>query len=209
MDVLTHAIESYVSVMASDYTDALALKSIELVFKYLPRAYKNPDDKEAREKMANASTMAGMAFTNAFLGINHSMAHNLGATFNIPHGRGNSILLPYIIEYNASKPTKFIAYPKYEYPHANERYAEIAKHLGLNASSTEQGVESLVDAIKSLMTEVGITHSLKDLGIRKDEFEKSLDYMANNAFADQCTGTNPRMPLVDELKEIYTKAYEG
>jgi len=209
MDVLTHSIEAYVSVMASDYTDALALMAMELVFKYLPRAYKNPDDKEAREKMANASAMAGMAFTNAFLGINHSMAHNLGATFNIPHGRGNAILMPYVIEYNASRPTKFIAYPKYEYPHANESYARISKYLGLNASTTEEGVRSLIFAIKKLMLEVGTPLSLKDAGVKREDFDRALDYMANNAFADQCTGTNPRMPLVDELKEVYMKAYEG
>ncbi|MCX7745517.1 MAG: bifunctional acetaldehyde-CoA/alcohol dehydrogenase [Clostridia bacterium] len=209
MDVLTHSIESYVSVMASDYTDALALKAIELVFRYLPRAYKNPQDKEAREKMANASSMAGMAFTNAFLGINHSMAHNLGATFGIPHGRGNAILMPYVIQYNASRPTKFIAYPKYEYPHANERYAEISRYLGLNASTTEEGVNALIDAIKKLMVEVDIPLSLNAAGIRREELERQLDYLANNAFADQCTGTNPRMPLVDELKEIYLKAWEG
>ncbi len=209
MDVLTHSIEAFVSVMASDYTDALALKSIHIVFDYLPRAYNNPEDKEAREKMANASTMAGMAFTNAFLGINHSMAHNLGATFHIPHGRANAILLPYVIRYNASRPTKFIAYPKYEYPHANERYAEIARHLGLKASSPEEGIASLIEAVKRLMSEVGIPLSLKGAGIKKDELERSLDGMSNNAFADQCTGTNPRMPLVDELKQIYINAWEG
>ncbi len=209
MDVLTHSIEAYVSVMASDYTDALAIKSIQLVFDYLPRAYKNPEDKEAREKMANASTMAGMAFTNAFLGINHSMAHNLGAMFHLPHGRANAIILPYVIEYNASKPTKFIAYPKYEYPHADERYAEIAKALGLNVSTTEEAVNSLVEAVHNLMREVDIPLSLKGLGIKKDEFDRNLEHMANNAFADQCTGTNPRMPIVDELKEVYLKAWEG
>ncbi|TYQ13191.1 UNVERIFIED_CONTAM: acetaldehyde dehydrogenase/alcohol dehydrogenase [Acetivibrio alkalicellulosi] len=209
MDVLTHAIEAYVSVMASDYTDALALKAIELVFKFLPKAYANPGDKEAREKMANASTMSGMAFTNAFLGINHSMAHNLGATFNIPHGRANAIILPHVIEYNASKPTKFIAYPKYEYPQANERYFQIAQHLKLNASTTEEGVNSLVNAIKDLMKKVDIPLSLKDTGIRREDLDRNLDYLSNNAFADQCTGTNPRMPLVEELKEVFIKAYEG
>jgi len=209
MDVLTHSIEAYVAVMASDYTDALAIKSIQLVFEFLPRVFKNPDDKEAREKMANASTMAGMAFTNAFLGINHSMAHNLGASFHISHGRANAIILPYVIEYNASKPTKFIAYPKYEYPHANERYAEIARTLGLNAATTEEGVKSLVAAVRKLSAEVEIPTAIKDLGVKKEDFDRSLDYMANNAFADQCTGTNPRMPLVNELKEIYLKAYEG
>ncbi|MCX7842948.1 MAG: bifunctional acetaldehyde-CoA/alcohol dehydrogenase [Clostridia bacterium] len=209
MDVLTHAVEAYVSVMASDFTDALALKAIHQVFEYLPIAYNNPDDKTAREKMANASSMAGMAFTNAFLGINHSMAHNLGATFHIPHGRANAILMPYVIEYNASRPTKFIAYPKYEYPHANERYAEISRHLGLAASCAEEGVQSLINAIRKLMKEVGIPLSLKEAGVRREELERSLDYLANNAFADQCTGTNPRMPLVDELKEVYMKAWEG
>ncbi len=209
MDVLTHAIEAYVSVMASDYTDALSIKAIQLTFEYLPKAYRNPDNKEAREKMANASSMAGMAFTNAFLGINHSMAHNLGAIFNIPHGRANAIILPYVIEYNASKPTKFIAYPKYEYPHANERYAEISKYLDLNAFSVEEGVNSLISSIRTLMSKVGIPLSLKEAGVKREDLERNLDYMANNAFADQCTGTNPRMPLVDELKEIYLKAYEG
>lgn len=209
MDVLSHAIESYVSVMASDYTDALALKSIQLVFQYLPRSYKNPEDKEAREKMSNASTMAGMAFTNAFLGINHSMAHNLGATFHIPHGRANAIIMPYVIGYNASKPTKFIAYPKYEYPHANERYAEIAKALGLNATTVEEGVKSLVEAVQILIKEVDIPLTLKDAGVKKEDLDRALDYMANNAFADQCTGTNPRMPLVEELKDIYLKAWKG
>lgn len=141
MDVLTHAIEAYVSVMASDYTDALAEKAIKIVFEYLPRAYKNGNDEEAREKMHNASCMAGMAFTNAFLGINHSMAHILGGKFHIPHGRANAILLPYVIRYNAEKPTKFVAFPQYEYPKAAERYAEIAKFLGLPASTVEEGVE--------------------------------------------------------------------
>lgn len=209
MDVLSHALEAYVSVMASDYTDALALKAIELVFKYLPQAYRNPGDKGAREKMANASTIAGMAFTNAFLGINHSMAHNLGASFHISHGRANAILMPFVIRYNASRPTKFIAYPKYEYPHANERYAELAKHLGLDINTVEGGVASLIEAIRRLMSEIEIPLSLKEAGIKKDDLDRALDYMANNAFADQCTGTNPRMPLVNELKELYLKAYEG
>lgn len=209
LDVLTHATEAYVSVMASDYTDALALKAIQLVFEYLPRAYRNPNDKEAREKMANASTMAGMAFTNAFLGINHSMAHNLGAAFHISHGRANAILMPYVIEYNASRPTKFIAYPKYEYPHANERYAEIARALGLNAASAEEGVRAFIEAIQGLAKELDIPLALKDAGVRREDLDRALDYLANNAFADQCTGTNPRMPLVDELKAIYMKAYEG
>lgn len=207
MDVLSHAIESYVSVMASDYTDALALKAIQLVFNYLPRAYKNPGDKEAREKMANASTMAGMAFTNAFLGINHSMAHNLGAIFHIPHGRANAILMPHVIRYNASRPTKFIAYPKYEYPHANERYFEIARAAGLDCPTIEAGIDSLIEKIKQLMSDLNIPMTLKDAGVRKEDLERSLEIMAGNSFADQCTGTNPRMPLVSELKEIFLNAW--
>ncbi len=209
MDVLTHAVEAYVSVMASDYTDALSIKAIQLVFEYLPKVYRNPDDKVAREKMANASTMAGMAFTNAFLGVNHSMAHNLGANFHIPHGRANAILLPYVIEYNAKRPTKFIAYPKYEFPHANERYVEIAKELGFEENSNENGISFLVKAIQKLMSDIGMPLTLKDAGIKKKDLESSLDYMANNAFADQCTGTNPRMPLVNELKDIYVRAWDG
>ena len=209
MDVLTHAVEAYVSVMASDYTDALSIKAIQLVFEYLPKVYRNPDDKLAREKMANASTMAGMAFTNAFLGVNHSMAHNLGANFHIPHGRANAILLPYVIEYNAKRPTKFIAYPKYEFPHANERYVEIAKELGFEENSNENGISFLVKAIQKLMSDIGMPLTLKDAGIKKKDLESSLDYMANNAFADQCTGTNPRMPLVNELKDIYMRAWDG
>ncbi len=209
MDVLTHAVEAYVSVMASDYTDALSIKAIQLVFEYLPKVCSNPDDKEAREKMANASTMAGMAFTNAFLGINHSMAHNLGANFHIPHGRANAILLPYVIEYNSKRPTKFIAYPKYEFPHANERYVDIAKELGFEENKNENGISFLVKAIQKLMSDIGMPLTLKDAGIKKKDLEASLDYMANNAFADQCTGTNPRMPLVNELKDIYLRAWEG
>ncbi|WP_434640141.1 bifunctional acetaldehyde-CoA/alcohol dehydrogenase [Thermoanaerobacterium thermosaccharolyticum] len=207
MDVLTHAIEAYVSVMASDYTDALAEKAIKLVFEYLPKAYKNGNDEVAREKMHNASCMAGMAFTNAFLGINHSMAHILGGKFHIPHGRANAILLPYVIKYNAEKPTKFVAYPQYEYPKAAERYAEIARFLGLPASTVEEGVESLIEAIKNLMKELNIPLTLKDAGINKEQFEKEIDEMSDIAFNDQCTGSNPRMPLTKEIAEIYRKAY--
>jgi acetaldehyde dehydrogenase / alcohol dehydrogenase len=209
LDVLTHAIETYVSVMASDYTDALALKAIEMVFDYLPRAYDNGADKLAREKMANASTMAGMAFTNAFLGVNHSLAHNLGAQFHISHGRANAMLLRHVIRYNAARPTKFIAYPKYEYPMAAERYAEISKHLGLAAETPAEGVQNLVMAVDGLLRKVDIPEAIKDLGIHKDEFDAALDAMANNAFADQCTGTNPRMPLVEEMKKIYLDAWNG
>lgn len=209
MDVLTHAIEAYVSVMASDYTDALAMKAIQIVFEYLPRAYRNPDDDKAREKMHNASCIAGMAFTNAFLGINHSLAHKLGGEFQIPHGRANAILLPHVIRYNSSRPTKFTAFPKYEHYIADEKYAEIAKYLGLPCRNVEEGINSLISAIINLMKELDMPTSIKDCGIAEKPFMQSLDELADKAFEDQCTTANPRMPLVVELKEIYKKAYEG
>ncbi len=209
MDVLTHAIEAYVSVMASDYTDALALKAIELVFKYLPRAYKNGQDKEAREKMHNASTIAGMAFANAFLGINHSLAHKLGAEYHIPHGRANAILLPHVIRYNATKPTKFVSFPKYERFIADEKYAQIARYLGLPASTVAEGVESLITAIKNLMKELDMPFSVKECGINEKEYEAKVDWLADKAFEDQCTTANPRLPLVSELAAIYRQAYKG
>ncbi|MFW6238784.1 MAG: bifunctional acetaldehyde-CoA/alcohol dehydrogenase, partial [Halanaerobiales bacterium] len=209
MDVLTHALEARVSVMASDYTDALADKAIRMVFEYLPRAYHNPSDEEAREKMHNASCLAGMAFTNAFLGLNHSMAHILGGRFHIPHGRANAILLPHVIRYNASVPTKQAAYPQYEYPRAAERYTEIARHTGLPAFTVEEGVENLVQRIEELKMELGMPGSIADTGVSRKEFEKELDDIADVAFNDQTTGTNPRKPLVGEIKEIYRRAYEG
>ncbi len=209
MDVLTHAIEAYVSVMASDYTDALAEKAIKLVFQYLPRVYQNGHDKEAREKMHNASCIAGMAFTNAFLGLNHSMAHILGGKFHIPHGRANAILMPYLIEYNAKKPTKFQAFPQYEYPHAHKRYAEIARFLGLPAQTVDEGVASLIQAVQELLRQVNIPLTLREAGVSRELFNEELHEMSDIAFNDQCTGTNPRMPLVAEIIEIYQEAYEG
>lgn len=209
MDVLTHAIESYVSNMANDYTDGLAMKAIQLVFEYLPIAYHDGSNELAREKMHNASTIAGMAFANAFLGINHSLAHKIGAEFHIAHGRANTILLPHVIKYNATKPTKFSAFPKYEYYIADKRYAEIAKALGLPASSTEEGVESLVKAIVQLARELDIPMSIKDCGISQKEFDRKVEVLAERAFEDQCTTANPRLPLVSELAEIYRKAYVG
>ncbi|OUM93304.1 MAG: hypothetical protein BAA03_12780 [Caldibacillus debilis] len=209
MDVLTHAIEAYVSNMANDYTDGLAIKAIQLVFEYLPRAYKNGQDELAREKMHNASTIAGMAFSNAFLGINHSLAHKLGGAFHIPHGRANAILMPHVIRYNATKPTKFVAFPKYEHFIADKRYAEIARILGLPAKTTEEGVESLVQAVIGLAKELEIPMSLEALGIDRDAFEKKVPELAELAFEDQCTTANPKMPLVSELEEIYRQAYKG
>lgn len=209
MDVLTHAIESYVSVMANDYTDGLAMKAIQLVFEYLPKAYKNGNDELAREKMHNASTIAGMAFANAFLGINHSLAHKLGAEFHIAHGRANTILMPHVIRYNAKKPTKFTSFPKYNHFRADERYAEIARMLGLPAKDTEQGVESLAQAIIKLAKELNIPMSIEACGIDKKDFEAKVDLLADRAFEDQCTTANPKLPLVTELAEIYRLAYKG
>lgn len=209
LDVLTHAIEAYVSIMASDYTDGLALQAIELVFEYLPRAYKNGNDKIAREKMHNASAIAGMAFTNAFLGLNHSMAHKLGGEYHIPHGRANAILLPYVVEYNAGKPTKFPSFPKYGKFIADVKIAKIARYLGLPASTTEEGVKSLVKAIRKLIKEVNVVTSIQEAGVDEKEFFAKLDVLSEKAFSDQCTTANPRYPLVSEIKEIYTKAYYG
>lgn len=207
VDVLTHAIEAYVSVMATDYTDALAIKAIQMVFEYLPRAYKDGSDKEAREKMHNASCMAGMAFANAFLGINHSLAHKLGSEFHISHGRSNAILLPYVIRYNATKPTKFSAFPKYKSFVADKKYAEIARYLGLKAKTTEEGVDSLIDAVNKLLVELNIPRTIAECGVSEKDFEAAVDKLALDAFDDQCTPANPRYPLVSELKDIYLTAF--
>ncbi|GBF11745.1 MULTISPECIES: bifunctional acetaldehyde-CoA/alcohol dehydrogenase [Tepidibacillus] len=209
MDVLTHAIEAYVSVMANDYTDALAMKAIQLVFEYLPKAYHNPNDKVAREKMHNASCIAGMAFANAFLGINHSLAHKLGGEFHIAHGKANSILLPYVIRYNATKPTKFVSFPKYDHFIANERYAKIARMLGLKARTTEEGVQSLIEAIIQLAKELNMPLTIKEAGIDEKTFEAKVEELAEKAFEDQCTTANPRYPLVSELATIYREAFQG
>ena len=209
MDVMTHAIESYVSNMASDYTDGLAEKAIELVYENLVKAYNNGSDKQAREKMHNASTIAGMAFTNAFLGINHSLAHKLGGEYHIPHGRANAIILPYVIAYNAKKPTKFVSFPKYEYFIADKKYAKIAEKLGLPASTTEEGVKSLVKAIQKMLVDLELPTSLKECGIDEKEFLAKVDELADRAFEDQCTTANPRLPLVTELKQILLDAYYG
>ncbi|MDR2580360.1 MAG: bifunctional acetaldehyde-CoA/alcohol dehydrogenase [Fibromonadaceae bacterium] len=209
MDVLTHAIETYVSVLASDYTNALAVKAIELVFKYLPRSYADANDTEAREKMHNASAIAGMAFTNAFLGINHSLAHKLGGEFGIPHGRANAVLLPYVIEYNAQKPEKFPIFPKYSEFIANSKYAQIAYQLRLDGKTQEEGVMALIAAIQGLMKQLNLPLSIKECGIDEKEFFAKTPELAERAFADQCTTANPRYPLVKDLEEIYRKAYYG
>ncbi len=209
MDVLTHALEAYISVMASDYTDGLSEKAIEIVFDYLEESYKGEDCKVAREKMHNASCIAGMSFTNAFLGVNHSIAHKLGAEFHIPHGRANSIMLPYVMKYNGTAPTKFVSWPKYEHYIADEKLANIAKRLGLEFNSTEEGVKALVLAIKDLSTKVGEPQSLKECGIDEAEFLAKVDSLADKAFSDQCTTVNPRVPLVSEIKQLLLDAYYG
>ncbi|MBC8078859.1 MAG: bifunctional acetaldehyde-CoA/alcohol dehydrogenase [Gorillibacterium sp.] len=208
IDVLTHAIEAYVSVMANDFTDGLAMKAIQLVFANLEKSYMTGDP-VAREKMHNASTIAGMAFANAFLGINHSLSHKWGAEFHTSHGRTNAILMPHVIRYNAEQPTKFASFPKYDHFVADKRYAEIARVLGLPAKSTEEGVNSLIEAIRKLNKIVGIPESFQALGIDKIAFEAKVEYLADRAFEDQCTTANPRMPLVSELANIYRKAYYG
>jgi acetaldehyde dehydrogenase/alcohol dehydrogenase len=180
-----------------------------LVFAYLPRAYQNGKDKEAREKMHNASCLAGMAFTNAFLGLNHSMAHILGGKFHIPHGRANAILLPYVIRYNADRPSKFAAFPQYEYHKAPERYAEIARFLGLPAATPQEGVASLIKATRELMGQLNIPLSLREAGVDPEAFDREVREMSDIAFNDQCTGSNPRMPLVDEIEALYREAYDG
>lgn len=209
MDVLTHALEAYVSNMASDYTDGLAEKAIELVFKNLREAYNNGTNKQAREKMHNASTIAGMAFTNAFLGICHSLAHKMGAEFHLPHGRLNAILLPYVIKYNASKPTKFVSFPKYEYYIADQKYAEVSRKIGFDSSTVEEGVKSLIQEVQKLNNDLNIPASFKEAGIDEQEFLDKVDLLADRAFEDQCTTANPRLPLVPELKEILLDSYYG
>ena len=209
MDTLTHAMEAYVSNMASDFTDGLAEKAGELIHKYLLRAYENGNDREAREKVHNASCIAGMAFTNAFLGVNHSLAHKLGGEFHIAHGRCNAILLPYVIRYNASKPSKFVSFPKYEYYIADEKYANFAKKIGLDVKDTEDGVNKLIEMVKTMNEKLGIPRSFKEYGINEEEYMNKLDTLANHAFEDQCTTANPRLPLVSELKKILIDAYYG
>lgn len=209
MDVLTHAIEAYVSILASDYTNGLAIKAIELIFKYLPRSYDNANDTLAREKVHNASCIAGMAFSNAFLGINHSLAHTLGGEFHIPHGRANAVLLPYVIEYNSKLPNKFPIFPKYGEFIADYKYAQISRQLGLGGNNQEEQIESLIKAVRNLMNRLQMPGSIRECGIDEEEFMKAVPKMAINAFEDQCTTANPCYPLISELEEIYKKAYYG
>ena len=211
IDAMTHAIEAYVSIMASPFTDGLALQAIKLVFQYLPSAYENgANDPYAREKMAEASCIAGMAFANAFLGLNHSMAHKLGAYHHLPHGIANAVILTEVMRYNASEvPTKMGTFSQYQYPHAKARYAEIAKACGLPGSNDDELFESLIAALEDLKDKIQIKKSIKDYGVTEAAFNATLDEMVENAFNDQCTGANPRYPLMKEIKEIYLKCYNG
>ena len=211
IDALTHALEAYASVMATDYTDGIALKAMKLIFKYLPSAYENgSSDMKAREEMANASAMAGMAFANAFLGVCHSMAHKLGAFHHLPHGVANALLITLVMRYNANPvPPKMGTFPQYEYPHTLERYAECAHFCGICGKDDKETLDLFIKAIEELKEKVGIKKTIRDYGIEEDKFLATLDEMTEQAFDDQCTGANPRYPLMSEIKEMYLKAYYG
>lgn len=211
IDALTHSLEAYASIMATDYTDGLALKAMKLIFKYLPSAYENGSkDMKAREEMANASTLAGMAFANAFLGVCHSMAHKLGAFHHLPHGIANALLITEIMRYNANPvPPKMGTFSQYEYPHTLERYVECANFCGITGKTDEETLENFITAIEELKAKVGIKKTIKDYGIDEKYFLDTLDDMVEQAFDDQCTGANPRYPLMKEIKAMYLKAYYG
>ena len=211
IDALTHALEAYASIMATDYTDGLALKAMKNIFEYLPAAYENgPHDAKAREQMATASTMAGMAFANAFLGVCHSMAHKLGAYHHIPHGIANALLITDVMRFNAAEvPAKMGTFSQYAYPHCKERYVECANFLGIAGKNDDEKFENFLKAIEELKDKVGIKKTIKDYGIDEKDFLATLDEMVENAFDDQCTGANPRYPLMSEIKAMYLKAYYG
>ena len=211
IDALTHDLEAIASMMATDYTDSLALKSIKMIFEYLPAAYDNgPNDAKAREKMANAATMAGMAFANAFLGVCHSMAHKLGAFHHLPHGVANALMINEVLRFNAAEvPVKMGTFPQYDHPKTLRRYAEVAEYLGLKGKTDEEKLESLIKAIDDLKAKVGIKKTIKEYGIDEKNFLDRLDEMTEQAFDDQCTGANPRYPLMSEIKQMYLNAYYG
>lgn len=211
IDALVHSLEAYASVMATDFTDGLALRAIQNIFTYLPACYDNGlNEPVAREKMANASTMAGMAFANAFLGVCHSMAHKLGAFHHLPHGVANAVLLTDVMRYNADpRPQKMGTFSQYAYPHTLERYAEVARFLGLSGNSNEELLEQLIAKIEALKERVGIKKTIRDYGVKEEDFLATLDEMVEQAFDDQCTGANPRYPLMSEIKAMYLKAYYG
>ncbi len=211
IDAVTHALEAYASMMATDFTDSLALRSLKIIFTYLPRAYDNgPNDPEAREKMANAATMAGMAFANAFLGVCHSMAHKLGAFHHLPHGVANALMIDEVLRFNASEtPAKMGTFPQYDHPHTLARYAEIADYLGLGGKTDQQKLENLIAAIDDLKAKIGIKPTIKDYVPDEKDFLDRLDAMTEQAFDDQCTGANPRYPLMSEIRQMYLNAYYG
>lgn len=211
IDVLVHAIEARVSIMASEYSNAMSMEAMRLIFKYLPVAYDNgQNDERAREKVHHAATIAGMAFANAFLGICHSMAHKLGAEFHLPHGLANALLIVDVIRFNATnKPTKQATFSQYKCPEAKSRYAYIAERLNLGGDTEDEKIARLIAAIEELKRRLDIPKSIKELGISEKDFLAKVDMLAEKAFDDQCTGANPRYPLISELKELYLKAYYG
>ncbi|MDD6219420.1 MAG: bifunctional acetaldehyde-CoA/alcohol dehydrogenase [Clostridia bacterium] len=211
IDAMTHALEAYAAMLATDYTDSLAIGALKNIFEYLPRCYDNgPNDPEAREKMANASTMAGMAFANAFLGVCHSMAHKLGAFHHLPHGIANALMIDEVMRFNASEtPAKMGTFPQYDHPHTLARYAEVASALGIKGKADEEKLNNLIAAIDELKEKVGIKKTIRDYGIDENDFLSRLDDMVEQAFDDQCTGANPRYPLMSEIKQMYLNAYYG
>ena len=211
IDAVTHCLEAYASMMATDYTDGLAIRSLQMIFQYLPRAYDNgPNDPVAREKMANAATMAGMAFANAFLGVCHSMAHKLGAFHHLPHGVANALMIDYVLRFNAAEvPTKMGTFPQYDHPHTLARYAEVADALGIKGRTDADKLEGLIKKIDELKDYVGIKKSIQEYGVDEKYFLDTLDDMVEQAFDDQCTGANPRLPLMSEIKDMYLRAYYG
>lgn len=211
IDAVTHALEAYASMLATDYTDGLALRALQTIFAYLPRAYENgANDPVAREKMANAATMAGMAFANAFLGVCHSMAHKLGAFFHLPHGVANALMIDEVLRFNAAEaPAKMGTFPQYDHPHTLRRYAEVAEALGIAGATDEEKLDGLIAAVDALKARVGIKPCIRDYGVDEDEFLTRLDEMSEQAFDDQCTGANPRYPLISEIRQMYLNAYYG
>lgn len=211
IDAMTHALEAYAAMLATPYTDGQALVALKLIFEYLPRAYDNgATDAEAREKMADASTMAGIAFANAFLGVCHSMAHKLGAFHHLPHGIANALLITDVMRFNAAEcPKKMGTFSQYAYPHTLRRYAEIADFLGLGGKNDNEKLENLIAAVEDLKAKVGIKKTIADYGVEEKTFLDNLDEMVEQAFDDQCTGANPRYPLMSEIKEMYLNAYYG
>ena len=211
IDAVTHALEAYASMMATEFTDGLAIEALKVIFEYLPRAYEDgQNDVEAREKMAHASTMAGMAFANAFLGVCHSMAHKLGAFHHVPHGIANALLINEVIKFNSEEvPTKMGTFPQYDHPHTLNRYAKVADALNLGGNSDKEKVENLINAIDELKEKIGIKKTIKEYVPDEKYFLDRLDDMCDQAFDDQCTAANPRYPLISEIKDMYLNAYYG